>query len=130
LHILFVDLIKAFDTVNDDLLVRHLHKDFHMEFKIDKDNQCHIPALVHFLFLLQTFAESTKEAWARDIKPISTLICPKPDEILHHGELIKPKQPRMTKGRIVVIGFTIFINDTVFVFTSQAAMELALPFLQ
>jgi len=156
-HVLFVDLIKAFDTANHDLLfallgkygappllvdaVHCLHKDFHMEFKIAKDNQCQIPytvgvrqgdnmAPVLFLFLLQAFAESTKEAWDREIEPIPTLVCPEPDEILHRGELVNPKWPCTTKGRIVVIGFTIFVDDTAFVFNSRAALERALPFLQ
>ena len=72
----------------------------------------------------------TKEAWSREIEPIPNLVCPEPDEILHRGELVNPKQPRTTKGRIVVIGFTIFVDDTAFVFNSRAALERALPFLQ
>jgi len=87
-------------------------------------------APVLFLFLLQAFAESTKAAWSREIEPIPTLVCPEPDETIHRGELVNPKDPRKTKGRVVVIGFTIFVDDTAFVFNSRESMERALPFLQ
>jgi len=157
LHVLFVNLIKDFDTANHDLLfalfgkygappllvdaVCHLHKDFHMEFKIDKDHQCHVTYTfgirkgdnmvpVLFLFLLQAFAESTKEAWDHEIEPTPTLTCPEPNEILLHGQLVNSKNPSTTKGRIVVISFTIFVDDTAFIFNSRAAMKRVLPFLQ
>jgi len=112
-----------------------------MEFNIDKDNQCKIPytvgvqqgdnmAPVLFLFLLQAFTESSKEAWGSKVEPIPTLVCPKHDEILHRGELINSKHLRTTKQHIVIIGFTIFVDDTAFVFSSRTAMVRALPFLQ
>jgi len=116
-------------------------QNFHMEFKLDKNHQCQIPYTVGvrqsdnmvpvlFLFLLQAFAESTKEAWDRKIEPIPSLVYSKSDTILHQGELINPKDPRKKKGRIVVIGFMIFVDDMAFIFNSRQALQCILPFLQ
>ena len=156
-HVLFVDLIKAFDTANHDLLfdllgkfgappplvdaIRRLHTDFKLEFKLDKKHQCTIDytvgvrqgdnmAPVLFLFLVQAFAESTNKAWLTEHnRELPSMRYPEPDETLIRGELLNQKNPKRAKGRVVELPFTIFVDDTAFVFDSREELAANLPFL-
>ena len=87
-YILFVDLVKAFDTANRDLIytilakygalaelisaIERLHTHFHLEFKLDKKNKCLIEnsigvkqgdnvAGVLFLLMIQAVAQMWKK---------------------------------------------------------------------
>ena len=152
-HVLFVDLIKAFDTANHELLfallakygapaqlidvIRRLHQDFQLEFKLDKKHQCTIDytvgvrqgdnmAPVLFLFLMQAFAESTRKAWQTN-RAIPHAHSPEPEETLIRGQLVNT--PTANSGRVVELPFTLFVDDTAFIFDSREEMATHLPFL-
>jgi hypothetical protein len=137
-HVLFVDLVKAYDTANHELLfpllakfgvppplvevIRRLHRDFQLKFTLGKE-QANIeytvgvrqgdnmaPAL--FLFLMQAMAESLEKQLAQDNLGV------KMAEFRYHratatnrGRLRMQPNPERTKGTIFKLLQALFVDD-------------------
>jgi hypothetical protein len=147
-HVLFVDLIKAFDTANHELLfallekfgaprtlvepIKKLHRDFKLKFKLGKkevlidystgvkqgDNIA--PAL--FLFLMQGMAESLETKHTREAKspPYSF----KHPRTALNGKIKCQSNPTGTKGKDFSLTHTLFVDDTAIVAnTSEELVE-------
>jgi len=106
-HVLFVDLIKAFDAANHELLfellkkhgapeplvdaAKRLHHGFSSKFALDKNNKCDASCSVGvqqgdnvasllFLFLMQAFHESLDKQCGR--RPLQFALSPEPGDVL------------------------------------------------
>jgi hypothetical protein len=149
-YAVFVDLIKAFDKTNHDLLfalllpfgapegpvdiIRRLHKDFKLKFTLEKldatidytvgvrqgDNM----AAMLFLFLMHTVMESLKLCWSKPESKVQL------HEFRHmpttktakgqHGRLRQQHDPTKTKGRPFHFSDLLFADDGSFLFGSFA----------
>jgi hypothetical protein len=134
-YLLFIDLIKAFDTANHDLLfailekygtpralidiIRRLHDNFQLKLVFDMKNQAIIDYTVGvqqgdnmagllFLFLMQAMDESFKKQCA----------LPKPEFRTHRdskrGQLLKQPAPAKTKGVPFHFGKSMFADDAMY----------------
>jgi hypothetical protein len=144
-YVLFVDLIKAFDTANHDLLfellgkygappplidvIKRLHENFNLELKLDGKEKVYIDytvgvrqgdnmAPVLFLFLMQAMAESY------DKKRIATGRTD-PEFRTHkatakcYGRLKYQPAPTRTKGYKFNFGKSMFVDDTAYIAGSR-----------
>ena len=129
-YVLFVDLVKAFDTVNHAMLfeilekmgaptalveiLRRLHANFTLEFKIDKDNMGNIAysigvrqgdnvAGVLFIFFIQAVITTWKKKIANDpdLKPL-TYRYHRPTEKCSFGRMTNQPNPVTTKGKTLI----------------------------
>jgi len=138
-YLLFIDLIKAFDTANHDLLfailekygapralidiIRCLHDNFQLKLVFDKKNQAIIDYTVGvrqgdnmagllFLFLMQAMDESFKKQCALPEPEFRTHRDPK------HGRLLKQPAPAKTKGVPFHFGKSMFADDAAYILSS------------
>jgi hypothetical protein len=142
-HVLFVDLIKAYDTANHELLfallekygapshlidvIRRLHDGFKLEFTLDKNHKCNIDytvgvrqgdnmAPVLFLFLMQAMAETLQKEWKNSNKIIPSFMYHKST---NNGYTRCQPKPETTKGEIFQLLYTLFVDDTAFIFETR-----------
>jgi len=144
-----VDLIKAFDTANHELLfelllkhgapeplvdvIKRLHHDFSLKFTLDKDNKCDVScsvgvrqgdnmASLSFLFLMQAFHEILHKECERRDRPMPFVLSPEPDDVLLRGQLIAVPRPETSTGSETTISDTLFVDELLFL---EAAMKCA-----
>ena len=156
-HVLFVDLIKAFDTANHELLfkllakfgcpeplidvIRRLHDSFFLEFTLDKKRKCLIPygigvrqgdnmAGLLFLFLMQAFHEVMTLEFEKNGRELPSVFSPLEDEILIRGQLTTQPRPERTTGRVTKVADTLFVDDGAFPFNSREEMGESLPLIK
>jgi hypothetical protein len=142
-HVLFVDLIKAFDTANHEMLfallkkfgaptsliepIRKLHRDFKLKFKLGtkevlidystgvKQGDNIAPAL--FLFLMQGMAECLETKHMRDEKKNPYYF--KHPRSAMNGKIKCQSNPTRTKGKDFSFTHTLFVDDTAIVANSS-----------
>lgn len=148
-HVLFVDLIKAFDTANHDLLfpllskygapdklvnvIQRMHKDFHLVLTLDPDNQANIPytvgvkqgdnlAPILFLILIQAVIESfhaTQPSPTSSDQSVQLRYQPMDTNKQQHGRLASQPRPTKTKGQTLTLFEILFVDDGFFCFNSR-----------
>lgn len=150
-YVLFVDLIKAFDTANHELLfqllekygapptlvdvVRRLHDEFKLELKLGGKKKALIDytvgvrqgdnmAPILFLFLIQAMIETyKKDEEAEGHK--------EPEFRTHKntascpGRMLQQPNPARTKGTTFYFGKSIFVDDTAFIHDNRADAQAA-----
>jgi hypothetical protein len=136
-YLLFIDLIKAFDTANHDILfailenygapralidvIRRLHDNFQLKLVFDKKNQTIINYTVGvrqgdnmagllFLFLMQAMDESFK----------NNVHFPNRSK---RGRLLKQPAPTKTKGVPFHFGKSMFADNAVYILSSRPELE-------
>jgi hypothetical protein len=142
-HVLFVDLIKAFDTANHEMLfallkkfgaptslvepIRKLHRDFKLKFKLGskevlieystgvKQGDNIAPAL--FLFLMQGMAECLETKHMREKKTPPYYF--KHPRSAMNGKIKCQSNPTRTKGKDFSFTHTLFVDDTAIVANSS-----------
>jgi len=149
-----VDLIKAFDTANHELLfkllakfgcpeplidvIRRLHASFFLEFTLDKKRKCLIPYGIGvrqgdnmggllFLFLMQAFHEVMVLEFEKSGRELPSVLSPLEDEILIRGQLTTQPSPERTTGQLTKVADTLFVDDGSFPFSSREELKDSLP---
>jgi hypothetical protein len=144
-YVLFVDLVKAFDTANHDLLfellgkygappplidvIRRLHHDFRLELKLDGKEKVYIDysvgvrqgdnmAPILFLFLMQAMAESYDNKRIENGTADPTFRTHKVTPSCR-GRLLFQPAPTTTKGRNFTFGKSMFVDDTAYIAGSR-----------
>ena len=145
---LFVDLVKAFDTVNHELLfallerygapktladaVRRMYTDMHVKLQVGKEEH-DIPytvgvqqgdnmAPILFLFVMQAFSETLEDKWEKEwglTKP--TYRFHRSKRVKEHGRLLA--QNHKAKGTLFEILYLLYVDDGTFLFDSREALE-------
>jgi hypothetical protein len=157
-HVLFVDLIKAFDTANHELLfsllekygapaplvdaVRRLHEEFGLDLNLDNRNTCNIAytvgvrqgdnmAPVLFLFIMQAMMETMVDGWKNNNRPLA--------KFQHHrttrsgrakGRLTTQPAPNKTKGQSFYLPGLLFVDDGAFVFETHEDTQKGAEFIR
>ena len=143
---LFVDLVKAFDTANHDLLYEILHKygvppqlvsvikrlydGASVKLKIGEADPRSIPytvgvkqgdamAPVLFLFLMQAFAETLEDSWEEAEIEVPTFN--------YHRNRDNPigrlvNQRSQSKGTLLLLNNLLYVDDGAFIFTNKTDM--------
>jgi exonuclease III len=143
---LYVDLVKAFDTANHDLLfrllskygvphhlvdvIRRLYHDTEIKLKVGKEERI-IPysvgvkqgdnmAPVLFLFLMQAMAEVLEKEWSENDFDIPQF---RHFEKMQGGRLLG--QDWRAKGKLLELYYLLYVDDGSFIFTNRRDMVKA-----
>ncbi|KAL7549376.1 hypothetical protein ACHAWF_012644 [Thalassiosira exigua] len=157
-HVVFVDLVKAYDTANHELLIQVMEK-FGVPSKIRSVVERHYTNLkvvfklgdlsaeisqgvgvrqgdnmapVLFLFLMATFSELLEKAYD-EAGIIRVQVCRESDETFRKGQLFRHNVKKCSKSATTVLATidnVIYVDDEGLPFVSRAQSEKGLPIAQ
>ena len=148
-YVAFVDLVKAFDTANHELLIkilekygahsklcdaiRRLYTDLKVALKIGSSieeilqtvgvRQGDNMAPVLFIFLMNAFAESLEAVWEKE--GLGNILFHRASDLeFENGQLISHSRKKLDKGNIFRIIQSLYVDDGAFVLSSRNQLSI------